>query len=239
MIETVASTGSTNADLLARLVAGEHVPEGHWLIADRQLAGRGRQGRSWFDGAGNFMGSCVVHCGPVDPPAPTLALLAGLALHLVVAPLLPAPHRAELKWPNDLLIGGAKLAGILLEAQGRAVVVGIGVNLAASPDLADRATTSLAALGLAIDRDAFADALAHQFALELERWRSAGLEPLLRRWQAAAHPPGTALLVGDVSSEPIRGTFIGLAADGALQLALADGTRRTIHAGEVRLAGQA
>jgi len=239
LIETVASTGSTNADLLARLASGEHVAEGYWLIADRQLAGRGRQGRTWFDGAGNFMGSCVVHCGRGDPPASSLALLAGLAVLEVVAPLLPAPHRAELKWPNDLLIGGAKLAGILLEAQGRAVVVGIGVNLAASPQLPDRATVSLSNLGITIDRDVFAEALSRQFTLELERWRSAGLEPLVRRWQDAAHPPGTALLVGDMGSEAIRGTFIGLADDGALQIALADGTRQTIHAGEVHLAGQA
>lgn len=238
MIDTVARTGSTNADLIARLRAGEHVPEGSWLVADRQDAGRGRRGREWFDGLGNFMGSTVVHRHPGDPAAPTLALLAGLALHGVLAPLVPPPHRAELKWPNDVLIGGAKLAGILLEGEGQAVVVGIGVNLAAAPDLPDRATIALSAFGPVPDRDAFAHALARQFVIELERWRTVGIEPLIRRWQAAAHPQGTPLLVGEPGEQPLAGQFAGLTADGALQLVLADGTRRVFHAGEVRLGGE-
>lgn len=238
MIQTLSSTGSTNADLIARLRGGEAVPEGFWLVTDRQDAGRGRQGRTWFDGAGNFMGSTVVHCHASDPPASSLALVAGLALHEAVGPLIPPPLRAELKWPNDLLIDGAKLSGILLEGQGSAVVVGIGVNLAAAPDLPDRRTAALSAFGPAPDRDLFAAQLARCFALELERWRGNGLGPLTRRWQAAAHPAGTPLLVGEPGSEPLAGTFAGLTDDGALQLALADGTTQVIHAGEVRLAGE-
>ena len=235
MIETVPLTGSTNADLAARLRGGEAVPEGHWLVADRQDAGRGRQGRTWFDGAGNFMGSSVVRRAPGDPPAASLALLAGLALHEVIAPLVPPPRRAELKWPNDLMIDGAKLSGILLEAVGDSVIVGIGVNLAAAPDLPDRATIALTAFGPAPDRDAFAAALARQFDLELERWRTAGISPMVRRWLLAAHPPGTALVVGEPGAQALAGIFAGLTDDGALQLRLADGTTRTIHAGEVRL----
>lgn len=236
MIETLPLTGSTNADLAARLRAGELVPEGHWLVADRQDAGRGRQGRTWFDGTGNFMGSSVVRRHTGDPAASSLALLAGLALHEVVAPLVPPPHRAELKWPNDVLVDGAKLSGILLESVGESVIVGIGVNLAAAPELPDRATIALNAFGPAPDRDVFAASLARQFDLELERWRSVGIEPLVRRWLLAAHPPGTPLLVGEPGEEPLSGTFEGLSAEGALQLRLADGTTRTIHAGEVRLA---
>ena len=77
MIETVAATGSTNADLAARLGAGEALGEGFWLIADRQRAGRGRQGRVWEDGFGNFMGSTLVRRMGGDPPAPSLSLAAG------------------------------------------------------------------------------------------------------------------------------------------------------------------
>ncbi|HNJ48148.1 MAG TPA: biotin--[acetyl-CoA-carboxylase] ligase, partial [Novosphingobium sp.] len=102
MIRFIPETGSTNADLAARLSAGEAVPEGEWLVADRQSAGRGRQGRTWFDGMGNFMGSTVVRPGPGDPPISTLALVAGLAVHETVAPLIPPPQRAMLKWPNDV-----------------------------------------------------------------------------------------------------------------------------------------
>ena len=235
MIQVVASTGSTNADLAARLTAHERVAEGDWLVTDRQLAGKGRQGREWFDGAGNFMGSTIVLPALSDPPSSTLALLAGLAVLEAVSPLVPPPHIAQLKWPNDLLIGGAKLCGILLERIGEAVVVGIGVNLAAAPVVEGRETIALAAFGPAPDRDTFAAALAQSFDRELERWRSFGLEPLLRRWQAAAHPPGTPLLVGEPGEMPLAGQFAGLAADGALQLRLSDGTTRTVHAGEVRM----
>ncbi len=235
LIQVIPETGSTNADLAARLSVGERVPEGLWLVADRQSAGRGRQGRAWFDGAGNFMGSTVVHPGHGDPPASTLALVAGLAVHEAVAPLIPPPHRSELKWPNDVLVGTAKLAGILLEAVGGAVVVGIGVNLAQAPELPDRLTIALASFGPAPDREVFATSLAAGFDRELERWRTYGLEPLVARWQAAAHPLGTALAVGEPGETPLMGTYAGLTPEGALQLRLADGTLRAIHAGEVRL----
>lgn len=212
------------------------MPEGTWLVADRQEAGRGRQGRQWFDGKGNFMGSTLVRPAPGDPSAASLALMTGLAVHETVAPLIPAPHRAELKWPNDVLVGGAKLSGILLEGVSGSVVVGIGVNLARAPDLADRATVALAAFGPVPDRDLFAAELARNFERELERWRLFGLEPLIHRWLAVAHPVGTTLLVGEPGDIPLAGTFAGLGSDGALQLRLTDGTTRTINAGEVRLA---
>ncbi len=210
--------------------------EGDWLVAERQTAGRGRQGRTWFDGYGNFMGSTVVRLGPGDPPAPSLALLCGLALHEVVAPLVPAPAVALLKWPNDVMIGQAKLAGILLERVGDSVIVGIGVNLAHAPEVAGRETIALSAFGPAPDRDHFAENLARQFGHELERWRSFGIDLLVRRWQAAAHTQGTALAVGEPGETPVYGKFAGLTPDGALQLRLADGTTQVIHAGEVRLA---
>ena len=236
MIEVLPETGSTNADLAARVAAGEAVREGHWLVADRQNAGRGRQGRAWFDGASNFMGSTWVERRAGDPAPGTLALAAGLAVYEALAPLIPPPHRAVLKWPNDVLVGAAKLCGILLEGSGQGIIVGIGVNLAQAPVVEGRETLALSAFGPVPDRDLFAQDLARCFAQELERWRTFGLEPLVRRWLAVGHPPGTPLLVGEPGEPPLAGTFAGLAADGALQLRLADGTTRAIHAGEVRLA---
>lgn len=236
LIETVDITGSTNADLAARLAAGEQIAEGLWLIAERQSAGRGRQGREWFDGAGNFMGSTVVRLGPGDPSPGTLALLAGLAVHEAVTNRLAPPQRAVLKWPNDVMIASAKLAGILLERVRDVVIIGIGVNLAAAPQLPDRATIALTAFGPAPDRDQFATDLARQFAIELERWRSYGLGPVIARWLAAGHPIGTPLEVGEPDEQKLAGTFAGLTEGGALQLRLADGTCHVIHAGEVRLA---
>ena len=238
MIHTVTETGSTNTDLAVRLSGGEAVAEGYWLVADRQTAGKGRQGRTWFDGFGNFMGSTIVRIAAGDPPAASLALLSGLALQEVVSPLLPPPSAALLKWPNDLMVGPAKLAGILLERVGDAVIVGIGVNLAHAPQVEGRDTIALAAFGPALDRTLFAENLARQFSQELARWRNFGLDLLVRRWLAAAHPVGTRLVVGEPGEVPLEGDFAGLTGDGALQLRLADGTTRIIHAGEVRLAAQ-
>lgn len=238
-IRFVPETGSTNSDLLAALRAGERVAEGDWLVAGRQSAGRGRQGREWFDGTGNFMGSTAVRLSPGDPPPASFALAAGLALYEAVVPLLPDAAGLLLKWPNDLTYAGAKLAGILLEREGEALVVGIGVNLSRAPAIEGRATVALSALGPAPARDHFAAALAASFAIELDRWRSYGLEPLIRRWQAAAHPPGTPLSVAPPDEEPLTGAFDGLTGDGALRLRLADGTARVMHAGDVFFAHEA
>lgn len=236
MIETIAATGSTNADLAARLAAGEALAEEFWLVADRQLAGRGRMGRVWQDGHGNFMGSCVVRRMAGDPPLPSLSLAAGVAVQAALAPLLPGDAQPQLKWPNDVMVRGAKLAGLLLESVGEVAVLGVGVNLAHAPDLPDRPAVALAAFGPAPDRDLFARALARALAEELARWRQFGLGPLAARWQAVAHPPGTPLRVAGVADAPLAGEFAGLADDGALRLRLADGTTRIIHAGDV-LAG--
>jgi BirA family biotin operon repressor/biotin-[acetyl-CoA-carboxylase] ligase len=233
VIRVVPETGSTNADLLARLSAGERMAEGDWLVADRQTRGRGRQGRGWLDAPGNFMGSTVVHVSPQDPPAATLSFVAALAVYETVLPRLGNPRELQLKWPNDVLLGGGKFCGLLLEREGPAVVVGIGVNLASAPAV-ERAN-ALSDRGPAPDRDAFAADLARQFDLELGRWRQYGLEPILNRWLAAAHPVGSALTVHEPSGGRLSGAFAGLERDGALRLRLADGSLRVIHAGDVML----
>ncbi|WP_159975943.1 MULTISPECIES: biotin--[acetyl-CoA-carboxylase] ligase [unclassified Novosphingobium] len=236
MIHTVAETGSTNADLVARISGGDYLPEGDWLIADRQTAGKGRLGRAWNDGSGNFMGSTAVRLAPGDPSPASLALLTGLAVHEALSVFVPEGRDLLLKWPNDLLLGGGKVAGILLEMTGGVVIVGIGVNLANAPAIQGRQVAKLTEYGPAPSRDDFAGALASAFNIELQRWRSVGLAPLLRRWQSAAHPKGTPLTVLPPGEDAVHGTFAGLADDGNLRLALADGSVRTIHAGDVLLA---
>lgn len=233
MIEFVPETGSTNADLLARLRAGEAMNEGHWLVADRQSAGRGRQGRTWLDAPGNFMGSTLVKVSPHDPSPASLSFLAALVVYEAIVSHLQRPDLLRLKWPNDVLVGYAKLAGILLEREEGHVVIGIGVNLASSPDLPDRFTGDLAAFGPVPARDQFARELAVQFALELVRWREFGMEPMLARWQALGHRPGNVLRVHEGAGKTVTGEYLGLDADGGLRLRLADGTERVIHAGDV------
>ena len=234
-IHYVRETGSTSADLLARLAAGERLSEGYWLVADRQFAGRGRQGRSWFDAPGNFMGSTLVTIGRSDPLPATLSFVAALAVYEAIVAGFAEPARLRLKWPNDIQLDGQKFSGILLEREGTHAVVGIGVNLAAAPAVEGRVTRSLAQHGPAPDRDAFAEALADLFALELTRWREYGADPILARWLVAAHPIGSPLAVHDAGGAPVIGTFAGLQTDGALRLRLADGSTRVIHAGDVEL----
>jgi BirA family transcriptional regulator, biotin operon repressor / biotin---[acetyl-CoA-carboxylase] ligase len=231
MIRTIASTGSTNADLLSEARAG--APEATWLRAERQTGGRGRAGRSWKSPAGNLYASTIVRVSGAEPPAPTLALVAAVALH-EVASAYAASAAIRIKWPNDLLAGGAKLAGILLEREGEAVVIGFGVNLAHHPDLPERPTTSVAALGGGTpDPDAFLRDLAEAFARWLGRWRGEGLEPVRERWLAAAHPIGSAL-TASTADGAVTGLFDGLTAEGALRLRNGDGMQ-VIHAGDVFL----
>lgn len=174
---------------------------------------------------------------PGDPVPATLALVSAVALEETVNVFLPRDAAAALtlKWPNDLMLAGAKLSGILLERTGDAVVIGMGVNLAHHPDLPDRPTTSLAAAGGSVAVEAFVEALAEAFARWLGRWRGEGLAPVRDRWLARAHPVGTALKVGQPDGSAEEGLFDGLTTDGALILRLATGERRVIHAADVFL----
>ena len=224
----VESTGSTNAELLLDPAA----VEGDWLIAARQSAGRGRQGREWHSPDGNFAGSTLILLRDNDPPAPTLALAVGLAL--IEAIDTAAPGRdTMLKWPNDLMLDGAKLAGILLERAGDRVVAGFGVNLAVAPDIPGRATISLDG---ALTPQAFAPLLAASMERILTAWRAAEPAALARAWQTRAHPVGTPITVHNAPGEQVSGRFDGLDADGALRLRLDDGRVELIRAGDVSLA---
>lgn len=230
-IRIVEQTGSTNADLLADPTA----IEGDWLVALRQSSGKGRQGRAWQSGEGNFAGSTLIALRPGNPPPATLALAAGLAL--IEAVDAAAPGRdLTLKWPNDLLQGGAKLAGILLEWAGDRVIAGFGVNLAAAPQIADRAT---AHLDDSVTPHAFAPLLAASLARLLAAWRSAEPTAFIAAWQHRAHPVGTPLTVHVAPGETLSGRFDGLASDGALRLRLDDGHIERVHAGDVTLAKSA
>jgi BirA family biotin operon repressor/biotin-[acetyl-CoA-carboxylase] ligase len=141
-----------------------------------------------------------------------------------------------LKWPNDLLVGGAKLAGILLERTGDHVVVGVGVNLVAAPQLPDRATISVAETGHAVDRDVFAATLAECFDVVLKDWRTKGMVHTVSEWESRAHPRGTALTASEGPDAGTVGLFDGLDGEGALRLRRGAGDVLLIHAGEIGLA---
>jgi BirA family transcriptional regulator, biotin operon repressor / biotin---[acetyl-CoA-carboxylase] ligase len=199
-----------------------------WLRAETQSCGKGRQGRSWSSPPGNLYASTLVRLQDGDPPPPTLALVAAVALHEIVSASVP---EVQIKWPNDLLVENAKLAGILLERVEDAVVIGFGVNLAHHPTDLGRAATDMATLtGNAENPGIFLERLAESFSRWLGRWRGEGLAPIRSRWLAAAHPFGTALSAGG-----LEGLFDGLDETGSLRMRLADGSTRVIHAGDVFL----
>lgn len=219
--------------MLAMAAKGQ-AHEGDWLIADRQTAGRGRQGRVWQSPPGNFYGSTLVGLRAGDPAAPTLALVAAIAAFEALA--IWVSRGLMLKWPNDVMVGEAKLAGILLERAGEAVVVGVGVNLAHHPDALDRQATSIAALGVTPPPpEVFAETVATVFRDVLGQWRSEGLDVVRDEWVARAHMPGTPLSARLPDGSVIHGAFDGLTPDCALRLRLADGSSHVIHAGDVFL----
>ena len=213
-----------------------------WIVAARQTAGRGRRGRAWESPTGNFMGTLYLtpRCGPRE--AGELSFVAALAVHDAVASLLPPPLRPalRLKWPNDLLHGRAKLAGILLESSGVAgaevawVAIGMGINLATHPEGMEYPATSLAAIGAGpVTPDEALAALDASFTRWLAVWRGQhGFAAIREAWLKRAEGIGGPVTVR-LSDETIEGTFEGLAPDGALQLRLANGELRLVSAGDV------
>ena len=205
--------------------------EGDWLVALEQQAGRGRQGREWISQKGNFTGSTLVELQPGDRPAQTLSLAAALALAEAIDIAVPA-QPLMLKWPNDVMLLGKKLAGILLERSDQRVAVGFGINLATAPQLMDRKTASL---GGAISPHAFAPLLAGTFTRLLGLWRQSELRLLAQAWQTRAHPVGTRISVHSSGDEIVSGRFDGIEPDGALRLRRPDGELDIIRAGDVEL----
>lgn len=233
IFEEVALTGSTNADLLIRAAQG--APEGLWLRADAQDGGRGRLGRSWESPKGNLFASVIVRLRDSDPSPAGLAFVTAVAAYDAVRHMAPQVD-IRLKWPNDILThDGSKLCGILLERAADAVVVGVGLNLVWHPQNLDRKVSDLLTLGgTPPDSQTALEILADAFARYLNIWRLSGLGAIVRYWEAHAHPRGTALSAKLPDGEEVDGLYAGLD-DGALQLRLADGSIRAIHAADVFL----
>ncbi len=225
-IVDLAETGSTN-DWIA-----ERPEDALWVRADRQTAGRGRRARAWTSEVGNLFTSTFVAPQAGEGPAQQLSFVTANALLDTVARWVPR-ERLSLKWPNDLLLDGVKVAGILLEGHAQGVIIGIGVNLAHFPEGTERPATSLAAAGITPPpaREA-CETLAEAFAAHRRRWREEGFAATRDDWLAAAAGLGKPI-VARLGNADLAGTFEGLAADGALLLRLQDGTLRPIHAGEV------
>jgi len=229
------SLASTNDE--AKRLARAGAPEGTLVTARTQTAGCGRQGRRWVSGPGNLHASLVLRPEAHVSRAAQLGFAAALAIADAIRSFAPkAP--VTLKWPNDVLLGGRKVAGILLESEGdavgrvRFVVIGIGVNLASHPADSEFPATSLATTGAAaVTPEAFLAALASALLLWYERWRGDGFAALRQAWLERAAGIGQ-VLRARLPGETIEGRFAGLDDDGMLLLDLPQGRRR-IAAGDV------
>ena len=223
------SVGSTNDWLASQ---ADTAADGTWVRADTQTGGRGRRGRAWASVPGNLFASVLVRPGRGETPSPLLSFVAAVALDAALRAAAPGAPLA-LKWPNDVLLDGVKVAGILLEGVAGATIVGFGVNLAGHPADTERPATSLAAAGFAAPSAAvFAERLAAEFADARDRWQTYGFGVIRTAWLARAHGLGEAV-EARLGAETVTGRFADLADDGALLLRRGDGTTRAIHAGEV------
>ena len=181
------------------------------------------------------MGSTVVLLGEGDPPPASLSFVAALAVRDAVSKALGEGADLAIKWPNDVLLNGGKLSGILLEMVRGHIVVGIGVNLAQAPQLSDRKTAALADVITPPALADFASSLAEHFYARLDEWRRHGLAATLQQFLSASiHAQGAAIMVHDTDGSQLTGSFAGLEeSDGALRLRLADGSERVIRAGDI------
>jgi BirA family transcriptional regulator, biotin operon repressor / biotin---[acetyl-CoA-carboxylase] ligase len=243
------SVGSTSTEAAKAALAGDVGDV--WFCALQQTAGRGRRGRPWESPHGNMAASLLI-VPEADPAiSATLGFVAGVALNRALSEVIPAARlktgidgadmpngRIALKWPNDVLADGAKLAGILLEAQkrpdgGLAIVIGFGVNVVAAPEGLPYPATSLRALGLDTSAETVFGALSEAWIDAIETWdQGRGIARVLDLWRGAAAGIGAEVAVnrdGDI----VRGIFETIDEAGRLIVRANDNRRIAITAGDV------
>ena len=241
-LEHFEQLGSTNDEAASRVASGD--PGRLWIVADRQLSGRGRLGRVWVSPPGNLYASLLLIEPCAREKAPQLGFVAGVALADALRTLLGGDRRLALKWPNDALYDGAKLSGLLLESFSGAnapfaCVIGFGVNCETHPEDTPYPATDLKRIGArGADRDAVLAALSDTLAHWLDQWARGDNFPAIRRaWLDVAgglDAPAKVERNGNV----MVGTFRGIDAQGRMLLERADGIVDTIEAGDFSFAPQ-
>ena len=239
-LETV---DSTNAEARRRAEAGEAGPL--WIAARRQTAGRGRRGRAWETGAGNLAATLLTTTAKPPAEAAEIAFVAALAVADLALAQVP-DALVRLKWPNDVLVDGRKVSGVLIESGARPdgrlwLAVGVGVNLKSAPVAADRPATTLADhlradVAAPLAPEAALEVLARAFDRRLAAWENYGFEPIRTAWSARADLGRPCVVRLD--QETVEGVAETLEADGALRLRLANGSVRRVTAGDVFFPGE-
>nr|WP_314259876.1 biotin--[acetyl-CoA-carboxylase] ligase [uncultured Devosia sp.] len=248
--------GSTNTEALAAAAAGD--AGGIWFAALQQTEGRGRRGRQWINPHGNLAATLLILPDADPASSATLGFVAGVALNRALSEILPGGMvkigidgadamgggRVALKWPNDVLADGAKLAGILLEASklssGRqAVAIGIGVNVVAAPEGLPYPATSLVALGAPCSAESVFEALSDAWVDAFRLWNDGrGVGDVLKHWRASAAGIGAPVAVNQ-DGDVLRGIFETIDDDGRLIVRTDDTRRIAITAGDVHFGATA
>jgi BirA family biotin operon repressor/biotin-[acetyl-CoA-carboxylase] ligase len=239
------SIGSTNAEAMSRARDGERGPM--WFVTSEQTAGRGRRNRPWIAPRGN-LASSILEVTDVSPPvAATLGFTAGIALETALRRVSEKaspkaagtePMKFSLKWPNDVLAGPQKLAGILLEAEAvadnrLAVVVGIGTNVTAAPERTPTPATSLAALGIEVGAEELFGALSDSWAEFRGIWDGGrGFGEIRRLWLERAAGLGQPVAV-HTGASTVQGIFDTIDTTGCMMVRTSDGAQVSISAGDV------
>ena len=235
----LAEVDSTNAEAarIADLLAG---PE--WILAMRQTAGRGRRGREWVAPEGNFAATLAMRPNEAPDQVALRSFVAALALFDALEAATGRTDLLSLKWPNDVLLRGGKVAGILLESAGTGagvghIAIGIGVNLAAVPDVEDLEPRAIAPVsviaetGVKVTPEAFLDLLAQAYARHEDTFQTFGFAPIRELWLSRAARLGEVIIARTMRDE-VTGTFSTVDATGNLVLETSKG-RQVIPAADV------
>lgn len=258
-LRSFESIGSTNTEALAAAAAGD--AGGTWFVTAHQISGRGRRGRQWESPVGNLAATLLIIPESHPTLTATLGFVAGVSLNRALSSILPkglvkigidgadglsdgSKARIALKWPNDVLADGAKLAGILLEAQklddGRhAIAVGFGVNAVAAPQGLPYPATSLVELGVSRDAISVFEALSDAWVDTFGVWNDGrGIGDVLKQWRASAAGIGAPVAVNQ-NGEVLRGIFETIDDEGRLIVRSEDDRRIVITAGDVHFGATA
>lgn len=231
---------STNQECLRLLAAGHPAPFA--VVADRQFMGRGRHGRQWQSDSGNLFYSIAL---PVEKPlreCGQISFITALCVRQSILASANSPIAMEFKWPNDLLCGGKKVGGILIEhaaqkGNRQLLIAGIGVNLMLSPlQTAFPASSIYQESGQSIDRNELADQIGQRILNALDDWQKSGFAAYRQEWLKSAWRLGQKITISDqkaADGTALCGIFLDLTPDGALLLQDDEGQTRTILSGMV------
>lgn len=228
------AVGSTNDEARNLVTAG--VSAGAVVWAESQTDGRGRNGNDWISPPGNLYCSIVMSPSADASHLAESAFVAALAVRDAVVTTLPPGVPVELKWPNDVMAAGRKVAGILIETETlpgearSALIVGIGINMVSAPVEASYPATSIAALTRPPRVDRMLSILMTAIDRRFDQWARSGFAVIRDEWMRNAHRIGSKV----TASTGIRGIFAGLDETGAAVIATEDGVRRRLISGSIR-----